>query len=106
MARWVGIYGANLQTSSTPMFTKPQTDHHITEILLWCTAMTSFTASQTNPLPIPLHPPPNHNFNLSFLTLPWMTPTRLVFASSIFPFTHAVDPTLGVDEGSGADGCD
>lgn len=100
MARWVGIYGANLQTSSTPMFTKPQTDHHITEILLWCAVMTSFTASQAPP------PNPNRKFNLSFLTLPRMTPTPPVFASSIFPFTHVVDPTLGVDEGSGADGCD
>lgn len=104
MAHWVGIYGANLQTSSTPMFTKPQTDHHITEILLWCAAMTSFTASQTTPSARP--PNPDHKFSLSFLTLPWMTPTPLVFASSIFPFTHVVDPTLGVDEGSGADGRD
>lgn len=46
-----GFYDADLQTSSTPMCTKPQTDHHITEILLWCVVVTSFTASHITDLP-------------------------------------------------------
>lgn len=47
-----GFYEAGLQTSSTPMFTKPQTDHHITETLLWCVVVTSFMASQTSSISV------------------------------------------------------
>lgn len=46
-----GFHEADLQTSSTPMYTKPQTDHHITEILLWCAVVTSFMASRITDLP-------------------------------------------------------
>lgn len=33
------------------MYTKPQTEHHITEILLWCVVVTSFMASRITDLP-------------------------------------------------------
>lgn len=42
-----GFHEAKLQPSST----KPQTDHHITEILLWCVVVTSFKASHITDLP-------------------------------------------------------
>lgn len=48
-----GFHEADLQTSSTPMYTKPQTDHHITEILLWRVVVTSFMASRITDLPTP-----------------------------------------------------
>lgn len=53
-----GFYEADLETSSTPMYTKPQTDHHITEMLLWCVVVTSFMASRITDLPNTPTPPP------------------------------------------------
>lgn len=72
-----GFYEADFQTSSTPIFTKPQTDHHITETLLWCDVVTSCMASQT--------PPPYTHTHLpvqSWFPRPWTVHCRTWLSGS------------------------
>lgn len=52
-----GCTKTDLQTSSAPEFTKPQTDRHITGISLCRVVVTSFMAPRIADLPN-IHPPP------------------------------------------------